>query len=81
MKIHKTIKLPGIRSIQSGSYLGIPAARYMEGSVVKSTHLGLFAERRAWGSYHKAENRIPVYEVGSPFEPDMNLPEELLKDN
>lgn len=54
MKIKDTVKLPGIRSIVTGTHFGIPAARYMEGSVVRSSHLGFFAKKRAWRSYHKA---------------------------
>lgn len=57
MKINKTVTLPNLRSIVSGTYFGIPLARYMEGSVVRSSHLGPFAERRALKSYRKAEER------------------------
>ena len=64
MKIKDTVKLPGIRSIVTGTHFGIPAARYMEGSVVKSAHLGPLAAKRA-------------YEECSAIEPDMNLPEAL----
>lgn len=77
MKIKETVDLPGIRSIVSGTHFGIPLARYMEGSVVRSSHLGPFAKKRAWRSYHRADNRIPTYEEGSAMEPDMELPEHL----
>lgn len=77
MKIKDTVKLPGIRSIVTGTHFGIPAARYMEGSVVRSSHLGPLAAKRAWRSYRKTDSRIPTYEEGSAIEPDMNIPAAL----
>lgn len=54
MRVKQTIRLRGIRTIQLGTHLGLPAARFLQGSAVRASYVGLRAEKRAWKSYRES---------------------------
>lgn len=54
MRVKQTIRLRGIRTIQLGTHLGLPAARFLQGSAVKASYVGLRAEKKAWQSFRES---------------------------
>jgi hypothetical protein len=54
MKIRETVRISPLLTLQVGTWGILPIARFLVGSVVKSTHIGPGAARRAWRSYQRA---------------------------